>query len=281
MALTVQTNVSSLNAQRNLTGTMNTMQTALSRLSSGYRITKASDDAAGLAISESLRAQIRSMAQGQRNAYDGISVIQTAEGSLNEISNILIRMRELSMQSASDGVGTTERSYLQVELTALRSEIDRIANGTEFNGRKLIDGSLSLDTAKLTFQVGIRNTSTNDRMAITVASAKTADLKVNASNLSVTTKEGAQAALSKLDTALSSVSSIRARLGAYENRLSSTIANLAIAQENVSAANSRIRDMDAAQETSNLTKAQILLQAGVSVLAQANAVPQVALNLIR
>ena len=283
MAITVQTNVASLNAQRNLTGTMSSMQTALSRLSSGYRITKASDDAAGLAISESLRAQIRSMAQAQRNAYDGISVIQTAEGSLNEISNILIRMRELGMQSASDGVGSTERSYMQVELGALRSEIDRIASSTEFNGRKLINGSLSLassgpDTG-LTFQIGIRNVTANDRISININSAQ-AD-KLNVATLSIGSKGGAQLALSSLDTALRSVSSIRASLGAYENRLTSTISNLGIAQENVSAANSRIRDMDAAQETSNLTKAQILLQAGVSVLAQANAVPQVALTLIR
>ena len=277
MAITVQTNVSSLNAQRNLTGTMNSMQTALSRLSSGYRITKASDDAAGLAISESLRAQIRSMAQAQRNAYDGISVIQTAEGSLNEISNILIRMRELGMQSASDGVGTTERSYMQVELGALRSEINRISAGTEFNGLKLIDGSLS--STGLTFQVGIRNVSSNDRIGITISSAQASALQVNSTVIS--TKSAAQNALSSLDTALRSVSSIRASLGAYENRLTSTISNLGIAQENLSAANSRIRDMDAAQETSNLTKAQILLQAGVSVLAQANAVPQVALSLIR
>ena len=279
MAITVQTNVSSLNAQRNLTGTMNSMQTALSRLSSGYRITKASDDAAGLAISESLRAQIRSMAQAQRNAYDGISVIQTAEGSLNEISNILIRMRELGMQSASDGVGTTERSYMQVELGALRSEINRISAGTEFNGLKLIDGSLSSNG--LTFQVGIRNVSSNDRIGITISSAQASALQVDGSSLSISTKSSAQNALSTLDTALRSVSSIRASLGAYENRLTSTISNLGIAQENLSAANSRIRDMDAAQETSNLTKAQILLQAGVSVLAQANAVPQVALSLIR
>ena len=283
MAITVQTNVASLNAQRNLTGTMSSMQTALSRLSSGYRITKSSDDAAGLAISESLRAQIRSMAQAQRNAYDGISVIQTAEGSLNEISNILIRMRELGMQAASDGVGSTERSYMQVELGALRSEIDRIASSTEFNGRKLINGSLSLTSSGpatgLTFQIGIRNVTANDRISININSAQ-AD-KLNVATLSIGSKSGAQLALSSLDTALRSVSSIRASLGAYENRLTSTISNLGIAQENVSAANSRIRDMDAAQETSNLTKAQILLQAGVSVLAQANAVPQVALTLIR
>jgi flagellin len=258
---------------------MNSMQTALGRLSSGYRITKASDDAAGLAISENLRGQIRSMAQAQRNAYDGISVIQTAEGSLNEISNILIRMRELGMQSASDGVGSSERSYMQVELTALQSEIDRIANATEFNGKKLLNGDLA--SAELTFQIGIRNVSANDRIGITVASAKGADLGVNTSGVSISTKSASQAALSKLDTALKSVSSIRARLGAYENRLSSTVANLAVAHENLSAANSRIRDMDAAQETSNLTKSQILLQAGVSVLAQANSVPQVALSLIR
>jgi flagellin len=279
MALTVQTNVSSLNAQRNLNATMASMQTALSRLSSGYRITKASDDAAGLAISESLRGQIRSLAQAQRNAYDGISVIQTAEGSLNEISNILIRMRELSMQSASDGVGSSERSYMQVELTALQSEIDRIANATEFNGKKLLNGAVA--STELTFQIGIRNVASNDRIGITISSAKGSALGVAFSSVSISVKSTAQNALSKIDTALKSVSSIRARLGAYENRLSTTVANLAIAGENLSAANSRIRDMDAAQETSNLTKAQILMQAGVSVLAQANSVPQVALSLIR
>ena len=279
MAINIQTNVSSLNAQRNLTTTISSMQTALSRLSSGYRITRASDDAAGLAISESLRAQIRSTSQAQRNAYDGISVVQTAEGSLNETSNILIRMRELTMQAASDSVGTTERGYLQVEFSALQSEIDRIANSTEFNGRKLINGSLSLGQG-LTFQIGIHNVTANDRVSITLACTDSEALGVNSGFVSINTRSLAQTALSKIDVALQNVSSIRAKMGALENRLNSTIANLSNSFENLSAANARIRDMDVAAETSALTKSQILLQAGASVLAQANAVPQVALALI-
>ena len=279
MAINIQTNVSSLNAQRNLTTTISSMQTALSRLSSGYRITRASDDAAGLAISESLRAQIRSTSQAQRNAYDGISVVQTAEGSLNETSNILIRMRELTMQAASDSVGTTERGYLQVEFSALQSEIDRIANSTEINGRKLINGSLSLGQG-LTFQIGIHNVTANDRVSITLACTDSEALGVNSGFVSINTRSLAQTALSKIDVALQNVSSIRAKMGALENRLNSTIANLSNSFENLSAANARIRDMDVAAETSALTKSQILLQAGASVLAQANAVPQVALALI-
>jgi len=279
MAINIQTNVSSLNAQRNLTTTISSMQTALSRLSSGYRITRASDDAAGLAISESLRAQIRSTSQAQRNAYDGISVVQTAEGSLNETSSILIRMRELTMQAASDSVGTTERGYLQVEFSALQSEIDRIANSTEFNGRKLINGSLSLGQG-LTFQIGIHNVTANDRVSITLACTDSRALGVNSGVVSINTMALAQTALSKIDVALQNVSSIRAKMGALENRLNSTIANLSNSFENLSAANARIRDMDVAAETSALTKSQILLQAGASVLAQANAVPQVALALI-
>jgi len=280
MAINIQTNVSSLNAQRNLTTTISSMQTALSRLSSGYRITRASDDAAGLAISESLRAQIRSTSQAQRNAYDGISVVQTAEGSLNEVSNILIRMRELTMQAASDSVGTTERGYLQVEFSALQAEIDRIANSTEFNGRKLINGSLSLESEGLTFQIGIHNVTANDRVSITLACTDSEALGVNSGFVSINTRSLAQTALSKIDVALQNVSSIRAKMGALENRLNSTIANLSNSFENLSAANARIRDMDVAAETSALTKSQILLQAGASVLAQANAVPQVALALI-
>ena len=276
MSITIQTNVSSLNAQRNMQKTMSMLDSSLSKLSSGYRITKAGDDAAGLGISENLKAQIRSTNQAQRNAFDGVSVIQTAEGALNEVSNILIRMRELAMQSSSDGVSNTERGYLNTEFSALTDEIDRIANTTEFNGTTLLTGDLS--SSGLSFQVGIRDTS-DDRIEVTIPSATSVALSVN--SLSVSVSSAAQASLDSLDSAIQTVSGIRASLGAQGNRLNSTIANLGVASENLSAANSRIRDVDVAQETSNLTRAQILMQAGVSVLAQANSVPQIALNLLR
>jgi flagellin len=197
---------------------------------------------------------------------------------LNETSNLLIRMRELAMQSASDGLGDTERGYLETEFDALVSEIDRIADTTEFNGRQLIDGSLAGANA-LDFQVGIRNT-TNDRISIAVSTATTTALGVNAAAISIATAGVARDALSAIDVAIESVSSVRSELGALGNRLNSTIQNLSVAHENLSAANSRIRDVDVATETSNLTRNQILLQAGVAVLAQANAVPQVALSLL-
>ena len=276
MAISIQTNVSALNAQRNLQRTMGMLDSSLSKLSSGYRITKAGDDAAGLGISENLKAQIRSTNQAQRNAFDGVSVIQTAEGALNEVSGILIRMRELAMESSSDGVSDTERGYLNTEFSALINEIDRISSSTEFNGQKLLTGSLS--STGLQFQVGIRNTS-NDRIEVTISSATAAALSVQ--SLTVSAIGHAQSALGIVDSAIQTVSSIRASLGAFGNRLNSTIANLSVASENLSAANSRIRDVDVAQETSTMTRAQILLQAGVSVLSQANAVPQVALNLLR
>lgn len=276
MAISIQTNVSSLNAQRNLQSTQLSLDSSLSKLSSGYRITKAGDDAAGLGISENLRAQIRSLNQAQRNAFDGVSVVQTAEGALNEVSSILIRMRELSMQAASDGVGNTERGYLDTEFGQLISEISRISATTEFNNTRLIDGTLS--TTGLDFQVGIRNTS-DDRLNIKVNSVSASSLAV--STMVVSSKSAAQNALSSIDSAISSVSGVRASLGAYGNRLNSTIANLGVASENLSAANSRIRDVDVASETSNLTKSQILLQAGTAVLAQANTIPQVALSLLR
>jgi flagellin len=278
MAISIQTNVSALNAQRNLQSTMISLDSSLAKLSSGYRITKAGDDAAGLGISENLRAQIRSTQQAQRNSFDGVSVVQTAEGALNETSNILIRMRELAMQSASDGLSNTERGYLNTELTALVSEINRIALTTEFNNLNLLNGSLGTTAAGLEFQVGIRNT-TNDRISITIATATSTALGVNTA--AVDTKSNAQTSLGTIDNAIQSVSNIRAKLGAYGNRLNSTIANLAIFTENLSAANSRIRDVDVATETSTMTKTQILLQAGTAVLAQANAVPQVALTLLK
>ena len=267
----------SLNAQRNLLSTTQTLESSLSRLSSGYRITKASDDAAGLGVSENLRAQIRSLQQAQRNAFDGMSVVQTGEGALNATAGILVRMRELAMQSASDGIGDTERGFLETEFTALIDEIDRIAASTEFNGTALIDGSLA--TTGLDFQIGIRNTA-DDRISLTIASAASLDLGVDSASVAVDTKTGAQGSLDTIDTAITNVSTVRASLGAFGNRLNSTIANLGVAHENLSAANSRIRDVDIAAETSRMTKAQILLQVGTSILSQANSVPQVALSLL-
>ena len=279
MALTINTNISSLNAQRNLSVTQGQLNKSLQRLSSGLRINTAADDAAGLAISENMRGQIRSMNQSVRNANDGVSLIQTAEGSLNETSNILIRMRELASQSATGTVGSTERGYIQDEFTKLTSEIDRIANATEFNGTKLLDGSLSAGTG-MTFQIGARNVAANDRISMTVKSAKATDIGID-SAVKVDTQTNAQAALDKIDAAIKNVSSLRGGLGATQNRLQSTINNLQVAIENTSAAESRIRDVDVASETASMTRANILTQAGTAILAQANQSPQAALQLLR
>lgn len=274
MAMSIRTNVSSLNAQRNMYQTQNQLDSSLSRLSSGYRITKAGDDAAGLGISVNLEAQIRSYNQGARNANDGISLIQTAEAALNEQSNMVTRLRELAMQSASDGIGNTERGYIQNEVDEQVAEIERVAQATEFNGQKLLDGSATA----LDFQVGIRNVAANDRISVTTVDATTATLAIDTLDLS--TKAGAQAALGTLDTALQTLSSARATLGAAGNRFTSAVASIQASSESLSAANSRIRDVDVAEETSRMARSQVLMQAGVSVLSQANQMPQVALKLL-
>lgn len=280
MGLRINTNVASLTAQKNLAKTQSALERSLDRLSSGLRITRAGDDAAGLAISESLRAQIRGLTQAQRNANDGISVIQTAEGALNEMSNILIRLRELAMQSSSDGsVSNSERSFLQNEFSALQSEMTRIANATSFGGRTLLDGSLS--TSGLTFQVGIFNNASVDRVSLTINDARASALGVSSSQAAVSTAAAAQASLSTIDSALTNISTIRGDLGGVQNRLQSTINNLSVSVENLSAANSRIRDVDVAAETAALTRAQVLQQAGIAVLAQANVSSQVALILLQ
>lgn len=281
MGLRINTNIASLNAQRNLSNSQVDLQRSLDRLSSGLRITRAGDDAAGLAISESLRAQVRGLSQAQRNANDGISVLQTAEGALNEISSILIRLRELAVQSASTGgISNSERSFLSNEFSALQSEITRISNATQFGGRKLLDGSLS-GAENLTFQVGIFNDSAVDRFSLSIGNSTASGLGIQAAQASVSTAAAAQAALATIDSALTSVSTIRGNLGAAGNRLQSTINNLAVSIENLSAANSRIRDVDVAAETANLTRAQVLQQAGIAVLAQANVSAQVALTLLQ
>jgi flagellin len=282
MGLRINTNLASINAQKNLSRSQLQLDRSLDRLSSGLRITRAGDDAAGLAISESLRAQIRGLNQAQRNANDGISVIQTAEGALNEISNILIRMRELGVQSASEGsIGNSERSFLQNEFSALQSEITRIANSTKFGGRVLLDGTLSGTGSALTFQVGINNNATVDRITLNIGDGTASGLSIQASDAAISTTAAAQAALAQIDSAISSVSTLRGDLGAAQNRLQSTINNLQSSVENLSAANSRIRDADIAAETANLTRAQVLQQAGIAVLAQANVSSQVALQLLQ
>jgi len=275
MSLSIRTNLSSLNAQRNLYQTQSALDSSMARLSSGFRITKAGDDAAGLGISVNLESQVRSYNQAVRNANDGMSVIQTAESAMNQTTNILSRLRELAMQAASDGVGNSERAYINTETTQLVSELDRIAQTAEFNGTKLLNtGGTTLD-----FQIGIRNsTSGFDRISIATTDVSASTLGV--SSLSLSTKASAQAALATIDTALGTVSSARATFGAAGNRFEMVVSTVQSFAESLSAANSRIRDVDVAEETARLSRTQILTQAGVSVLAQANQMPQVALKLL-
>ena len=280
MGLVINTNVASINAQRNLGRTQSSLGTSLSRLSSGMRITAAKDDAAGLAISEKLRAQIRGLGQAERNSNDGISLVQTAEGALNEVSGSLVRMRELAVQAATGTLGTEERGYLNDEFSALMTEIDRIASVTEFNGKYLLNGASS---AGVSFQVGLNNTA-NDRISVSIGNVNTLSIgntsgsTLNGQNINTAT--GARNALSVIDDAIKDISGARGGLGAAQNRLQTTVNNLATQRENLSAANSRIRDVDVAEETVNMTRSQILMQAGVSVLAQSNQLPSMALSLI-
>ena len=276
MGLRINTNTASINAQRNLTGTKMGLDKSLEKLSSGYRINRAGDDAAGLAISENLRAQTRGLKQASRNAQDGVSLVQVAEGGLNETSTILIRLRELAVQAASDTIGPVERQFLNVEYDQLVSEIDRISAGTEFNGTPLLSGTGSI----LDFQVGIRNDPNIDRLSFDASKADSNSAALGVNLTSVADKASAQNSLSAIDSALVSVSAMRADFGAIQNRLQSTISNIAISVENLSAANSRIRDTDVAEETAELTRNNILLQAGTSVLAQANQSSNVALTLL-
>ena len=275
MAITIMTNTASLTAQNNLNKTQNALDSSLARLSSGYRITKAGDDAAGLGISTKLESQIKSYAQATRNANDGLSVIQSTESALNEQSNILTRLRELAMESASDGIGNTERGYVDREAQALIGELERVANVAEYNGTSLLNGT----TATLDFQVGLFSTS-NDAITFTTLNATTGASGLNVSGLNLAVKASALAALASIDAALGYVSDARATLGANGNRFSSAINDIQSFSESLAAANSRIKDVDVASETSNMSRQQILMQAGVSVLAQANQMPQMALKLL-
>jgi flagellin len=272
MPMTINTNIASLNAQRYLGQSQNMLNNSLSRLSSGLRINSASDDAAGLAISNRMTAQIRGLNQAVRNANDGISLVQTAEGALNETTNILQRIRELAVQAMNDTNSTSDRTNLQAEVTQLKAEIDRIANNTEFNSTTLLNGDY---TSTKTFQVGANKSQT---VGLTINGTTAAHLYL--SSINITTTTAASNALSALDGALNSISDIRAGLGAMQNRFSSTVANLQNVAENLSASRSRIMDADFANETAEMTKAQILIQSGTAMLAQANQLPQQVLSLL-
>ncbi len=276
MGFRIATNTQSIAAQRTLGLTNDAQKRSLEKLSAGERIVRAGDDAAGLAISEKLKAEIRSMRQANRNANDGISLVQTAEGGLNEIQNILIRLRELSMQAATDTIGDTERSFTDKEVQNLVNEVQRIADVTQFNGRYLLNGSGEL----LEFQVGTHNKPEQDRLTYDTSITDVTTGKLGIAGMTVGNKESAQANLDVLDKAINMVSENRSEFGALQNRLQSTINNLNVADENLSAANSRIRDVDFANESSELTKRNILAQAGTAMLAQANSNGLLALKLL-
>ena len=276
MGMRVTTNLAALNAQRNLVGSQRAINHSMAQLSSGSRINVAADDAAGLAISEKFKAGIRSARQASRNGNDGISMVQTAEGGLNEIGNIVTRLRELGIQAASDTVGQVERGFVDKEVQQLKSEIQRISLSTKWGSTNLLDGS----TPKFDFQIGLYNKEGEDRISFN-ASENNAQLdSLGLAGLDYTSKEGAQEGLSMLDNAQNNVNGMRANLGALQNRLTSTVDNLGVLEENMSAANSRIRDTDVASASSEMTRNNILLQAGTATLAQANQSNQLALKLI-
>jgi len=274
MGLRVNTNLQSINAQRNLGSVSGRLEANFRRLSSGLRISNASDDAAGLAISERLRAQVASLGQAQRNANDGVSLVQTGEGALNEISANLVRLRELAIQSNNGTVSGADRDTLDEEFQSLVDEIDRVAQVTSFNGTAILDGV----TGSIDFQVGA-GTTASDTITVSLDSALAADLGVD--SLDIGSGGDAAAAITAIDTAIDTVSSLRGALGTAQNRLESVIENLGVSIEALSAAESRIRDVDVAQETADLTRNAILQQAAISVLAQANTQPQNALALLR
>jgi flagellin len=259
---------------RNLSNVTERLGGSFRRLSTGLRISSAADDAAGLAISERLRSQVRSLEQAKRNANDGISFVQTAEGALNEVSSILTRLRELAIQASNGSVSNADKDTLDEEFQSLINEVDRIGRSTEFNGVKLLDGS----STSVSFQVGFGTTSGIDTLSISLAPALSTTLSLN--SLDIGSGGTTTTALTNIDTAINAVSSLRGSLGAIQNRLGSTINNISIQVENLSAAESRIRDVDVAYETAQLTRNSILQQASISILAQANAQPQSALQLL-
>jgi len=275
MGMRITTNVAAINAQRQLVTSQRNIQNSMAQLSSGYRINRSADDAAGLAISENMKAQLRSIAQAKRNANDGISLVQTAEGAMGEINNLGVRLRELAIQASSDTIGEKERGFVNVEVQQLKSEIDRIANSANWNGVPLLDGS----TPVFDIQIG-SNATENDRISYD-ASQNVATLEgLGLGELDYTTKEGALAAIGALDNATNSVSGMRANIGALQNRLQSTLETLSVSEENIAAANSRIRDTDIAQTSSEMARNSVMLQAGTATLAQANQASMLAIKLI-
>ena len=274
MGIRINTNISSINTQRHLLNSTNMFAKSMEKLSSGLRINRAGDDAAGLAISEGLKSDIRALDQAGRNAADGISLVQVGEGALDEVSNMLLRMKELAEQSLNGTLSNTDRGYLNSEYSNLKSEIDRISDATEFNGVKLLDGS----GGSVSIQVGI-GTASSDSVAVSLATNRdSATLGVNGT---IDTAANATTAMGQIDTAIATVTSARSTFGAIQNRLESSIRNINLQVENFSAANSRIRDVDIAKETSSMTSYQILQQAGVSMLAQANMTTGLALSLFQ
>jgi len=279
MPIIVNSNIASLNAQRNLNMSNTSLASSLQKLSSGLRVNSAKDDAAGLAVAEGLTSQIRGNNQGVRNAYDGISVAQTAEGALGQVGNNLQRIREIAVQASNGSISNDNRSQLQKEVDQLTQEVSRIITTTNFNGTGLLSGGSSL-----TFQVGASGTANNQVVTtgVEMSSIKgfSSDLTATGT-VSVTTSAAASAAISALDTAISTVTNTRATFGAIQNRFEAVIANMQNFTENLSASKSRIMDTDFAAETAQLTRNQILQQAGTSILGQANQVPQAALSLLR
>lgn len=276
MGLRINTNVASINAQRNLASTSKDLTDSLEKLSSGQRINKSADDAAGLAISENLKAEIRGNQQASRNANDGVSLVQVAEGGMNEISNILIRLRELSVQAASDTVGDLERGFVDTEVQQLKSEVERISNVTRFGHTKLLNG----EGGELELQVGTSNQIEEDRIKVHLQDINLTTGNLAIDGLTMADKASAQESMATIDDALNKVNAGRANLGAMQNRLQSTINNLMVSHENLAASNSRIRDADIAAESSKMIKSNILQQAGTSVLAQANNATTNALKLV-
>jgi flagellin len=277
MGIVIRTNATALRTLRSLNRTHRDLSGNMEKLSSGLRINSAKDDAAGLAISESLRAQTTSLDQVSRNAADAISTLQIAESSMGEVANTLVRMRELSMQASSGQLSDQQRGFLHDEMDELRKEVTRISEVTEFNGLQLLDGGLATSAATLSFQVGINNT-VNDRLEVNIATLNSTGLGIG--TMSFTSQTSARDSLTLIDAAITQISSQRATLGAKMNRLGITMDNLASAHENLTAANSRIRDVDVGVEMGKMVSNQILAQAGSSMLAQANSLPQIALSLI-
>lgn len=276
-ALAIQTNISSINAQRNLMRTGRSLNQSITRLSSGLKINSAADDAAGIAVSEGLRAQIRGFDQAIENANDGIAILQTAEGSYNSLSDLMIRMRELAVQSANDSLTNKERAYLNTEFEDITTEITRISDVAEYNGVHLLNGTSGDGLGNMLFQVGTRNT-VNDQIGIQLKDQDAAALGIDV--LDIANLANAQTAISSIDAGLDILATDRATLGSKINELTSAVDNLALTVENLSTANSQIRDADIARESANFTKNNVLMQSGVAMLSQANSIPQMALKLL-